>query len=67
MDLRNGIGCGEEFAVYQPRVGDIIHISIGDTIYDIYNMQLMCHKRKTRKINRRGSFESIRIHRHVPI
>jgi 5-methylcytosine-specific restriction endonuclease McrA len=60
----------KKFAVYQPRVGHIIPISMGNTVCDIHNMQLICfkcHKRKTRKIDRRGRsfFQSIRTHRRV--
>jgi 5-methylcytosine-specific restriction endonuclease McrA len=57
-DKRYGNGCGKKCAVGQLSVDHVIPISMGGSVCDIHNMQLLCfkcHQRKTRNIDRRNS------------
>jgi 5-methylcytosine-specific restriction endonuclease McrA len=60
-DRRNGNGCGKDFPLDMLSIDHIIPISMGGSVCDIHNMQLLCfkcHERKTIKIdNKRRTFE----------
>lgn len=52
-----GNGCGRFFPLDMLSVDHIIPISMGGSVSDVHNLQLLCfrcHKRKTRKIDNKG-------------
>jgi 5-methylcytosine-specific restriction enzyme A len=56
-DKRKGNGCGKIVPLDQLSVDHIVPISLGGSVGDVYNMQLLCykcHQRKTKHIDRKS-------------